>query len=80
MEARRAGCRLPYLPENCRPDDQNDAYLVQDQFVAAMLYEYGGDIVGYKAGCTNVTAQEQLGLSSNFPSHHSFGRWFHAYD
>ena len=69
MEARRAGCRLPYLPENYRPDDENDAYLVQDQFVSAMLYEYGGVVVGYKAGCTNVTAQEQLGLSSPFSGH-----------
>ena len=66
MGARQDRRRLSCLPGNCCPDDENEAYLVQDQFISAMLYEYGGDIVGYKAGCTNVTAQKQLGLSSPF--------------
>jgi len=66
MEARRGRSRLRHLPASCCPDDENEAYLVQDQYVSAMLSEFGGEIVGYKAGCTNVTAQEQLGLSSPF--------------
>ena len=66
MEARRGRSRLRHLPASCSPDDEKEAYLVQDQYVSAMLSEFGGEIVGYKAGCTNVTAQEQLGLSSPF--------------
>jgi 2-keto-4-pentenoate hydratase len=65
MEARR-GSRLAALPDDCRPDNEADAYGIQDRYVALMLAEHGGHIVGYKAGCTNVTAQRQLGLSSPF--------------
>ncbi|MFP6747352.1 MAG: fumarylacetoacetate hydrolase family protein [Alphaproteobacteria bacterium] len=58
--------RIAALPDDCRPGDEAAAYAVQDRFVAGMMAEKGGGIIGYKAGCTNVTAQRQLGLSSPF--------------
>jgi len=66
LGARRDFQRLTALPDDCQPDNEADAYGIQDRFVAQMLADHGGEIVGYKAGCTNVTAQQQLGLSSPF--------------
>ncbi|MDA1100236.1 MAG: fumarylacetoacetate hydrolase family protein [Proteobacteria bacterium] len=66
LQARLDRRRLAALPDACRPMDEADAYLIQDRYVDSMLAHYGGDIVGYKAGCTNLTAQQQLGLSSPF--------------
>ncbi|MBT7760501.1 MAG: hypothetical protein HN732_24435 [Rhodospirillaceae bacterium] len=66
LQARRDRQRMAALPDECRPRNEDEAYLIQDRFVDGMLAHYGGDITGYKAGCTNVTAQQQLGLSSPF--------------
>jgi 2-keto-4-pentenoate hydratase len=70
MGARLERRRMAALPDDCRPRDEAEAYQVQDRFVDRLLSEHGaGDgssIIGYKAGCTNVTAQQQLGLSSPF--------------
>ncbi len=66
LRALRDRTRMDALPEIYRPRDEAEAYEIQDRFVAGMLAELGGEIVGYKAGCTNVTAQRQLGLSSPF--------------
>ena len=66
LQARRDRQRMAALPTECRPQDEAAAYQIQDRYVARMLAHYGGDIIGYKAGCTNVTAQRQLGLSSPF--------------
>lgn len=66
LQARLERRRMAALPDDCRPDNEADAYLIQDRYVQRMLAHYGGGIIGYKAGCTNVTAQRQLGLSSPF--------------
>jgi len=66
LRARLDRQRMAALPDDCRPRDEAEAYLIQDRFVDGMLAHYGGDVIGYKAGCTNVTAQQQLGLSSPF--------------
>jgi 2-oxo-3-hexenedioate decarboxylase/2-keto-4-pentenoate hydratase len=66
MRARLDRQRIAALPDHCRPSDEAQAYLIQDRYVDRMLAHYGGGIIGYKAGCTNVTAQRQLGLTSPF--------------
>ena len=66
LRARLDRQRIAALPDECRPRDEAQGYLIQDRFVDAMLAHGGGDIIGYKAGCTNVTAQRQLGLSAPF--------------
>ena len=70
MRARLDRQRLAALPDDCRPGDEAEAYQVQDRYVDRMLAHYGsgggGGIIGYKTGCTNVTAQQQLGLNSPF--------------
>ena len=66
MKARLDRRRMAALPDACRPQDEAAAYSIQDRYVDRMLAHYGGGIIGYKAGCTNVTAQRQLGLSSPF--------------
>ncbi len=66
LRARLDRQRMAALPHDCRPMDEATAYSIQDRYVDRMLAHYGGSIVGYKAGCTNVTAQRQLGLSSPF--------------
>ena len=66
MQARLDRRRIAALPDDCRPTEGPWAYDIQDRYVDLMLDHYGGSIVGYKVGCTNVTAQQQLGLSSPF--------------
>ncbi len=66
MQARHDRRAMAALPDDCRPRDEAEAYQVQDRFVDRLLSHHGGGIIGYKAGCTNVTAQQQLGLNSPF--------------
>ncbi|MDP6707843.1 MAG: fumarylacetoacetate hydrolase family protein [Alphaproteobacteria bacterium] len=67
LEARSEGLRIPGLPENLKPTDVESAYAIQAATLAAILEDAGGGtFVGRKIGATNVTAQEQLGLSEPF--------------
>ena len=66
LRARLDRRRMAALPGDCCPRDEAEAYQVQDRFVDRLLTQHGGGIIGYKAGCTNVTAQRQLGLNSPF--------------
>ena len=66
LQARRGRVPIAALPLDCRPDTEADAYTIQERHVAGLLADHGGEIIGYKAGCTNVMAQQQLGLSSPF--------------
>ena len=70
MRARRDRRAMAALPDDCRPRDEAEAYQVQARFVDRLLADHGAKdgrgIIGYKAGCTNVTAQQQLGLNSPF--------------
>jgi 2-keto-4-pentenoate hydratase len=65
--ARRDHRRIDALPDGSQPADEAEAYAIQAAHAEAMLDLMGGGTrVGYKAGCTNVTAQAQLGLSAPF--------------
>lgn len=67
IDARRHRQRLEALPEGCVPADEAAAYAIQMAYGEAMLALMGGGRrVGYKAGCTNKTAQAQLGLTAPF--------------
>jgi len=55
--ARRDLTLLDGLPDNCRPDNIEDAYLVQDALAARL----GVAPVGWKVGCTNAAIQAKLG-------------------
>lgn len=67
MAARRDRVRIDALPADCRPVSEADGYAVQMAYGDAMLaQEAGARRVGYKIGCTNETAQAQLGLSAPF--------------
>jgi 2-keto-4-pentenoate hydratase len=66
LAARRDGRRMAALPDDCRPADAAAAYRIQNLFVERMQAEYGGEVIGYKAGCTNRGAQAQLGLTAPF--------------
>ncbi|MBC8238907.1 MAG: fumarylacetoacetate hydrolase family protein [Alphaproteobacteria bacterium] len=64
LQARLDRQRITALPSACRPKDQAEAYQIQDRSVDRMLAHYGGDIIGYKIGCTSVMAQKLLGSAS----------------
>jgi 2-oxo-3-hexenedioate decarboxylase/2-keto-4-pentenoate hydratase len=64
--ARISGKRIEALPAAARPDSEADAYAIQDAYIERLLSNYGGARIGYKAGCTNPAAQQQLGLSAPF--------------
>ena len=70
-EVRRSRVRLDALPVDCRPDDLAAAYAIQAVHAERLAALQGGAPVGYKIGCTNVTAQAQLGIDEPF-----YGRLF----
>ena len=67
VEARRHGQRIEGFPEDLRPNDLAEAYAIQAASLDGILVSGGGgSAVGYKIGCTNETAQAQLGLDEPF--------------
>lgn len=58
--------RLLELPPAIRPKTPAEAYVVQDGLVDQLLAHYGGNVIGYKVACTNVTAQRQLNVDAPF--------------
>ncbi len=65
-ESFRSRQRLEALPQDCRPAGLEVAYQIQDALVERLLAARGGRPVGYKVGCTNVSAQRLLGLDGPF--------------
>lgn len=66
IRARTSGRQITALPAGAMPATEADAYAIQRAYVERMLGNYAGGPIGYKAGCTNSTAQRQLGLSAPF--------------
>src|SRR5438105_3657851 len=58
--------RLPELPASIRPKTPSEAYVVQDGLIDQLLAHYGGEVIGYKVACTNITAQRQLNVDAPF--------------
>ena len=75
IAARRQRRRLPALPEALTPHSEADGYRIQAEHQRLLQAECAaGAAVGYKIGCTNATAQAQLGIDGPF-----VGRLFAAY-
>jgi 2-keto-4-pentenoate hydratase len=66
LEARLNRARLPELPAAVRPQTPDEAYRCQDAVVEDLLKHYGGEVIGHKIACTNVTAQRQLHVNGPF--------------
>jgi 2-keto-4-pentenoate hydratase len=68
LRARAERRRAPApLPARVAPETLAEAYAVQDASIPAILsYAGGGRPVGRKIGCTNPTAQAQLGIAAPF--------------
>ncbi len=66
VQARIGKRRLAELPPAVRPGSVDEAYVCQDGVVAGWLAHYGGAVAGYKVACTNVIAQQQLGVDGPF--------------
>ena len=68
LRARAERRRIPApLPARVAPEGLAEAYAIQDASIPAILsYAGGGRPVGRKIGCTNPTAQAQLGIASPF--------------
>jgi 2-keto-4-pentenoate hydratase len=62
LAARRDRRPIEALPDDCRPADPADGYLVQDAFVALS----GGAVAGFKIGATSAKAQTFLGIDAPF--------------
>ena len=50
------------LPADLQPGDLTAAYQVQNALVDRMLARNGGRRIGFKAACTSLLAQQQLGV------------------
>ncbi len=67
LAARRDRRRIASLSAAAMPADQEAAYRIQDASIADLLALAGGGApAGWKIGCTNPTAQRQLGLDAPF--------------
>ncbi len=66
MNARTTRQRLPVLPPDAYPDDVEEAYAVQPAVRRAIGAAGGGRQIGWKIGCTNETAQRQIGIHEPF--------------
>jgi 2-keto-4-pentenoate hydratase len=65
-DARIQHVRLAELPVDVRSKTPEEAYRCQDGVVRGWLDHYGGELIGYKIACTNVTAQRQLNVDGPF--------------
>lgn len=65
IDVRATGNRIPALPDDLRPADLDTAYKVQTAHIAALTGQ-GQTQIGWKIGCTNETAQAELGLDAPF--------------
>jgi 2-keto-4-pentenoate hydratase len=65
-DSRIQHARLVELPADVRPKTPPEAYECQTGVVKGWLAHYGGDLIGYKIACTNVTAQRQLNVDGPF--------------
>ncbi len=59
---RLAGGPLGSLPEDCRPGDERDAYLIQDALHHALQAAGLGAVAGYKIGCTTPVMQRFMNI------------------
>ncbi|WP_281018058.1 MULTISPECIES: fumarylacetoacetate hydrolase family protein [unclassified Minwuia] len=66
MQARTGRTRIPVLPPDAMPDDIAEAYAVQPAVRKAISANGGGRQIGWKIGCTNETAQRQIGVHEPF--------------
>lgn len=67
LQARGDFRQIPGFPEDCRPEDMDDAYLVQKAFAE----EWELPVAGWKIGCTAKAQQKMLGVKEPF-----YGRVF----
>ena len=75
VDARLQRRRLPMLTGDLAPADSAAGYSIQAEHQRLLQAECeAGPAVGYKIGCTNKTAQAQLGIDSPF-----VGRLYAAY-
>jgi len=65
-EDHRDGRSFRLLPADLTPNDETEAYRIQDAFVALLLADGTGPIIGYKIALTSKAMQEMVG--SDHPS------------
>ena len=65
-ESRRNATGLDKLPDNCTPQNINDAYKIQEQLKFIYLSIKDNEILGKKVGCTNKNAQKQINIHEPF--------------
>ena len=71
LDARLTQQQVPGLP---KPFSVSEAYQIQTVVTQRLLAHFGGQLIGYKIGCTNEAAQQFLGLDRPF-----HGRLFSAF-
>ena len=67
--------KIAKLPNDCIPQNKDEAYLIQDSLVKKHLsMNKGASIIGKKVGCTNKNAQKQVNIHEPF-----YGNLFSRY-
>jgi 2-keto-4-pentenoate hydratase len=62
--ARLGRVRFAGLPDGRRPEDEAEAYAIQDALHARLAAAGRGPLVGYKIGCTTAVMQRFLGIDN----------------
>ena len=58
--------RIKILPPNCRPNNFEDAYKIQDELKKIYMSIKDNFLIGKKVGCTNEWAQKQINVNEPF--------------
>jgi 2-keto-4-pentenoate hydratase len=66
MDVRRSGRQIEALPEDCRPQNLEDAYAIQRAYVPLVARYTDGRQIGYKVGATAEAPQKVLALEEPF--------------
>ena len=63
-KSRLIGNKIDIIPIDLRPNNEEEAYLVQDRLHRYLFEKKHGKVIGYKIGCTTKVMQEYLGISN----------------
>ena len=59
--------KIAKLPNDCMPQNKDEAYLIQNSLIKKYLsMNKGSSIIGKKVGCTNKAAQMQINVNEPF--------------
>ena len=66
FSSRLKNIQLETLPKDCKPQNNEEGYKIQDALANLYLKQTNTKIIGKKIGCTNKAAQQQINIDKPF--------------